>query len=68
MLYEVRGLPEGQKVSIRNIRAQSRMPVWEIGKHTTTGVQTVWTGAFKTAEEALAELQAEMDAAVKTLR
>jgi hypothetical protein len=63
MLYEVRGLPEGQKISIRNVRAQSHAPVWEIGRH-STGVQTVWAGVFSTGEEALAKLEAEIEAAV----
>jgi hypothetical protein len=64
MLYEVEGLPEGQKISIRNVRAESQEPMWQVGGH-TTGHPTKWTGAFKTAEEALAQLQREIDSADK---
>lgn len=64
MLYEVEGLSKGQKISIRNVRAESQEPVWQVGRH-TTGYPTKWTAAFKTAEEALAQLQAEIDSADK---
>lgn len=61
-LYEVDGLPDGQVISIRNVRASVQEPVWEVGKH-QKGQETRWTGSFKTAEEALAHLQDEIDAA-----
>jgi hypothetical protein len=61
-LYEVDGLPDGQIISIRNVRASVKEPVWEVGKH-QKGQQTRWTGSFKTAEDALAHLQEEIDAA-----
>ena len=62
MLYEVQGLPEGRAISIRNVRAQSQEPVWQFGAH-FKGYPTRWTGAFKTAEEALAQLQENLDEA-----
>jgi hypothetical protein len=61
-LYEVDGLPDGQIISIRNVRASVKEPVWEVGKH-QKGQQTRWTGSFKTAEDALAHLQEGIDAA-----
>jgi hypothetical protein len=61
-LYEVDGLPDGQVISVRNVRAIVQEPVWEVGKH-QKGQETRWTGSFKTAEEALAHLQEEIDAA-----
>jgi hypothetical protein len=62
MLYEVQGLPEGRAISIRNVRAQSQEPVWQFGAH-FKGYPTRWTGAFKTAEETLAQLQENLDEA-----
>ncbi len=63
-LYEVGGLPEGQVISIRNIRPEGQVPVWQIGTH-VFGQPTKWIGAFGTAEDALAQLQAEIDMAGK---
>ena len=62
MLYEVEGLPEGRAISIRNVRPQSQEPVWQFGVH-FKGYPTRWTGAFKTADEALAQLQENLDEA-----
>jgi hypothetical protein len=62
MLYEVEGLPEGRAISIRKVRAQSQEPVWQFGVH-FKGYPTRWTGAFKTADEALAQLQENLDEA-----
>jgi hypothetical protein len=62
MLYEVQGLPQGRAISIRNVRAQEQEPVWQFGAH-FKGYPTRWTGAFKTAEEALAQLQENLDEA-----
>jgi hypothetical protein len=62
MLYEVQGLPEGRAVSIRNVRAQAQEPVWQFGAH-FKGYPTRWTGAFETAEAALAQLQENLDEA-----
>ncbi len=53
-------LPDGQVISIRNVCASVQEPVWEVGKH-QKGQETRWTGSFKTAEEALAHLQEEID-------
>ena len=60
--YEVEGLPTGRKISIRNSRASAQEPVWKIGAH-FKGYQTKWTGAFKTAQDALAYLQEGIDSA-----
>jgi hypothetical protein len=61
-LYEVQGLPQGRAISIRNVRAQEQEPVWQFGAH-FKGYPTRWTGAFKTAEAALAQLQENLDEA-----
>jgi hypothetical protein len=60
MLYEVDGLPDGQKISIRSVRAHLQEPSWQIGGH-LVGQPTRWTGDFKSAEEALVQLQLELD-------
>jgi len=60
VLYEVEGLPEGQRISIRNARTDRQKPVWQIGAH-NRGRETRWTGTSETAEEALAQLQEELD-------
>lgn len=62
MLYEVEGLPEGQKISIRNVRAATQEPVWQIGAH-FSGRETRWAGTFESADEALAQLQEQLDSA-----
>jgi hypothetical protein len=62
MLYEVEGLPEGRKISIRNIRPAIQEPVWQIGAH-IKGRETRWTGTFGSAEEALAQMQEQLDSA-----
>ena len=62
MLYEVEGQPEGQKISIRNVRAAIQEPVWQIGAH-SKGRETRWTGTYETAVEALAQLQEQLDLA-----
>jgi hypothetical protein len=62
MLYEVEGLPEGRKISIRNVRPAIQEPVWQIGAH-VKGRETRWTGTFESAEEALAQLQEQLDSA-----
>ena len=62
ILYEVEGLPEGRAISIRNVRAASQEPVWQFGAH-FKGYPTRWTGSFKTAEDALAQLQENLDEA-----
>ncbi len=67
MLHEVEGLPEGQKISIRNARPVTQEPVWQIGAH-IKGRETRWTGTFETAEEALARLQEELDSADEEIR
>ena len=67
MLYEVEGLPEGQKISIRNVRPAAQEPVWQIGAH-VKGRETRWTGTSETAEEALAQLQEELDSVDEVIR
>ena len=67
MLYEVAGLPEGQKISIRNVRPVTQEPVWQIGAH-IKGRETRWTGTFESAEEALAQLQEQLDSADEEIR
>lgn len=67
MLYEVEGLPEGQEISIRNARPATQEPVWQIGAH-SRGRETRWTGTFEAAEEALAQLQEQLDSADEELR
>ena len=60
MLYEVEGLPDGRKISIRNIRPVAEQPIWQIGAH-IKGRETRWTGTFESADEALAQLQEQLD-------
>ena len=67
MLYEVEGLPEGRKISIRNVRPATKEPVWQIGAH-SKGRETRWTGTSETPEEALAQLQEELDSADEEIR
>jgi len=62
MLYEVEGLADGQKISIRNVRPTTQEPVWQIGAH-IKGRETRWTGTFESADEALAQLQEQLDSA-----
>lgn len=62
MLYEVDGLPDGQRISIRNVRPAVQQPVWQIGAH-FRGRATRWTGTFESADEALAQLQEQLDSA-----
>jgi heme-degrading monooxygenase HmoA len=62
MLHEVEGLPEGQKISIRNVRPEGQEPIWQIGAH-FKGRETRWAGTFESADEALAELQEQLDSA-----
>ena len=58
IVYDVEGLPQGQRVSIANFRAEDYAPVWQIGGH-VIGQSVRWTGAFRSPEEALAQLQRE---------
>jgi hypothetical protein len=62
VLYEVEGLPDARKISIRNVQAATQHPIWQIGAH-TKGYNTRWTGTFETASEALAQLQEQIDSA-----
>jgi len=64
-VYDVDGLPEGQKISIENKRSTLQEPLWQIGAY-IVGQATKWAGAFTTAEAALAQLQREIDAADKS--
>jgi len=67
MLYEIEGLPEGQEISIRNVRPATQEPVWQIGTH-KMGRETRWTGNSETAEDALAQLQEELDSVHEEIR
>jgi len=60
IVYDVEGLPEGQRVSIANFRAEDQQSVWMIGGH-VIGKPVKWTGAFRSPENALAQLQREID-------
>jgi len=62
MLFEVEGLPEGRKISIRNVRPATQEPVWQIGAH-NNGRETRWTGTYETAADALAQLHEQLDSA-----
>ena len=62
MLYEVEGLPDNRKISIRNVQPATQQPIWQIGAH-TKGYNTRWTGTFESASEALAQLQEQIDSA-----
>jgi hypothetical protein len=53
--YEVEPLPLGERASIAKIGTS-----WKILR-TKSGVQSDWAGDFRTAEEALASLQNELD-------
>jgi hypothetical protein len=65
ILYKIQGLPEGENLLLRNVRPRFREGEWQVGDH-TTGMVTKWTGAFKTAERALLQLQKEIDSAEET--
>jgi len=67
MLNEVEGLPEAQKISIRNVRPTTQEPVWQIGAH-VKGRETRWTGTFESAEEALAQLQEQLNSVEEEIR
>jgi hypothetical protein len=62
MLYEVEGLADAKKISIRNVRPATQEPVWQIGAH-IKGRETRWTGTFESADEALTQLQEQLDSA-----
>ena len=62
MLYEVAGLPDARRISIRNVQAATQQSLWQIGAH-AKGYNTRWTGTFETASEALAQLQEQIDSA-----
>jgi hypothetical protein len=67
MLYEVEGVADGQKISIRNVRPATQAPVWQIGAH-IKGRETRWTGTFESADEALAQLQEQLDSVDEMIR
>jgi hypothetical protein len=62
MLCEVEGLPNGQRISIRNVRPAGQQPVWQIGAH-IRGRETRWAGTFESAEDAPVQLQEQLDSA-----
>lgn len=55
--YEVDGMPNGEIVQILNLRAHGREANWEIRCLATDA----YTGDYKTAEEALAALQKQIE-------
>ena len=67
MLYDIEGLPEGKKISVRNVRPAAQEPVWQIGAH-IRGRETRWTGTFESPGEAIAQLQEELDLADEDTR
>jgi hypothetical protein len=58
--YSVVGMPQGQEASIANWQASHSEAIWKILR-VKAGAQSDWTGTYKTAEEALAVLQKEID-------
>ncbi len=60
IIYTVEGLPEGQNLLIRNVRPRCQEGEWQVGDR-AAGMATKWTGAFKRAEDALRQLQKEID-------
>jgi hypothetical protein len=50
-MYDVLGLPEGQKIEIGENRRK-----WQIRRATNGGLYGEWSGQFGSAEEALASL------------
>jgi hypothetical protein len=63
IIYAVEGLPEEQNLLIRNVRPSSQEGEWQVGER-TAGMATKWTGAFKTAQHALLQLQKAIDSRV----
>ena len=63
IIYTVEGLPEEQNLLIRNVRPRSQEGEWQVGER-TAGMATKWTGAFKTAQDALRQLQKDIDSRV----
>ena len=60
IISTVEGLPDGQNLLIRNVRPRCEDGEWQVGER-STGIATKWTGAFKTAQDALRQLQKEID-------
>ena len=62
MICEVVGvsLPQGRRVLIPNFRTEEQVPVWQISGH-VIGKSVKWTGAFKSPDDALAQLKREID-------
>ena len=67
ILYEVEGIADSQKISVRNVRPATQDAVWQIGAH-VKGRETRWTGTFESAGEALARLQEQLDSADEEIR
>ena len=63
IIYTVEGLPEGQNLLIRNVLPRCQEGEWQVGERTTE-MATKWTGAFKTAQDALLQLQKEIDSRI----
>jgi hypothetical protein len=57
--YQVNGMPEGQKAFITKKAGSVLDPRWELRRQ-KDDVSTDWTGDYKTADEALAVLQREV--------
>ena len=59
--HQVNGMPDGQKAFITKKSGNVLDPRWQL-RCEKDGVSTDWTGDYKTADEALAVLQKEVDA------
>jgi hypothetical protein len=63
IIYTVEGLPEERNLLIRNVRPSSQEGEWQGGER-AAGMATKWTGAFKTAQNALLQIQKELDSRI----
>ncbi len=63
IIFTVEGLPEGQNLLIRNVRPRCQDGEWQVGER-SNGMATKWTGGFKTAQDALFQLQKGIDSRV----
>ena len=59
--YQVNGMPDGQKGFITRKSGSILDPRWELRRE-KDGVSSDWTGSYKTADDALAAIQKEVDA------
>ena len=59
--YQVNGMPDGQKAFVTRKSGSILYPRWELRRE-KDGVSSDWAGNYKTAGEALAVIQKEVDA------